>query len=361
MRMVRVDSRQGLGHKNPCRSQLTRIESFFPFACFVAEVTFLNSRFEMARCTIAAAVFFVVAFLCLVSPYYVSQVSAIDHNNTFEDSADTGHPLRERLTQLLHNKQVFLLHVAKTGGSTSKIFAGKCTNRTRTNNFLNRGTLDFERLLNNTPERVVASHISSSRKWFKLLRCLTDEAVVIVPVRPFDSWYSSAVLQVASRNCVARPKCRVQEPACVITSEVLHRFIEKREYELNFHLGWFFSAVEQLQSGGLLRTKIFLVDFRHLDVVYNVISHRFCPTVTAINQNDHVVKARVFLDSADVNGSCAELSVNVSRSKVDLLSLNSRPYHGWQTDSIPSQVFDDGYCEYACSRHSRCMVACGNK
>lgn len=54
-------------------------------------------------------------------------------------------------------------------------------------------------------------------------------------------------------------------------------------------------------------------------MVYTVISRMFCPTVTTIKKNDHVAEAHV-------NGSCAKLSANASRSEVDMLSLNSRPY-----------------------------------
>ena len=151
---------------------------------------------------------------------------------------------------------------------------------------------------------------------------LTEEAFVFVPVRSFDS----AVMHVAARNSLVTRKSRVQETACVITSEVLQRCTEKREQELNCHLGSFFSAFEQLKGDGLLRTTTFLVDNRHLDVLHN-----------AIKRNDHVYKGRVFLDSVDVNGSCPELSARVSRSQVDLLSLNSLPHGPGIQKPISSQ------------------------
>ena len=120
--------------------------------------------------------------------------------------------------------------------------------------------------------------------------------------------------------------------------------------------GVVFSTVEQLKSDGLLGTRILLIDWTWCAMSSPAC---FAPVLTATKQNDHVAKARVFLDSADVLGSCAELSANVSRSQVDPLSFNSGLHEGWQTDSIPSTVFDEGSWKYVRSRHSRCMVACG--
>ena len=202
------------------------------------------------------------------------------------------------------NKHIYLLHSAKTGGISSRTFAHRCTNSS------------FRR-------QFISTHINTYAQWLDALRRKSGEAVVIVSMRPFASWYTSAVLYVASKHCVAKPKCRVARHSCVIKPETLRGITKTREGELHSHLGLFFRAVEKLKREGLLRAKIFLVDQNRLDVVYDVISRMRCPTVIARRRNDHVDKKRVFLE---VNGTCAELSADLSRSCMDVLSLNSRPY-----------------------------------
>jgi len=286
-----------------------------------------------------------VSLLWFVGPFFFgggelqSQIVATSHHEHQRVA------VRERLTEELSNKRILLLHSAKTGGSSSKVFAQECMNLTYVDNVLDRES--GLAMLNNT--RLLASHLYSPRWWSRVLRVLTEETVVLVPVRPFSSWYPSAVLHVAHRFCVAEPKCRVREPACVITSKMLHNMTRARLYELNIHIGHFFTAADDLKRRGLLRSKVFLVDFHHLDVVHDVISRMLCPSVSAKRYNVRALKKRIFLDSAHMNGSCAELSADAKRSQVNLLSLavDSGPYVGWRNNSIPAEVWEEGLWEYA--------------
>ena len=159
----------------------------------------------------------------------------------------------------------------------------------------------------------------------------------------------TAVLSAASHLCVAEPKCRVKEPASVITSEMLRHMTRARLYELHAHIGHFFTAAEDLKRRGLLRSEVFLVDLHHLDVVYDVISRMLCASVSGQRGNVRVLQKRTFLDSAQMNGSCAELSTDPKRSQVNLLSLavDSGLHDGWRSDSIAARVWEEGLWEYA--------------
>lgn len=264
------------------------------------------------------------------------------------DTANVRDSVRERLTEELSNTRILLLHCSKTGGSSSKRFAQECMNLSYfDDNVLDHVYDDGIAMLNKT--KLVASHITHPRWWSRLLRVVTEETVVLVPVRPFSSWYPTAVLSAASHTCVAEPKCRVREPACVITSEMLRQMTRERLHELQAHTGHFFTAVDDLKRRGLLRSKVFLVDFHHLDVVYDVISRMLCPSVSGRMGNVRVLAKRTFLDSAQMNGSCAELSTDPKRSQVNLLNLavDSGLHIGWRNDSMPARVWEEGLWEYA--------------
>lgn len=287
--------------------------------------------------------FLAVAFLCVSFTRVNYSATAVPHGSMVGESLDTGHTLRERITSALRGKKIFLLHAAKTGGCSSHTFVRQCAGHRFKNNHLNYRVDPV--LLKD--EHVLSSHIYTYEAWLRVLRELSDEAVVLVSVRPFDAWYPSAVMQVAGGHCVSRPRCRANGSACVITTETLRDITENRRIELHNHLGSFFTAIEELKTSRQLRATVFLVDMDRLDVVYEVISRMWCPSVIAKRVNDHVHKRRLYLDSGSINGTCGELSADVSRSQVDLLSLNDRPYPGWHADSIPAEVFERGFWEYA--------------
>lgn len=274
--------------------------------------------------------------------------SAPVHAKMLIETAETGDAFRDRLTEELRDRQIFLLHASKTGGSSSRSFAQECVNKRMVNNCRDPQVgLEILRNLG-----LLASHLGTNQhRWSGILREKTEELVVLVPVRPFSSWYPSAVMQVASKHCAkGRPSCHLKKSsrrsACFITRKMLKRITEKRYHEISDHVGRFFTGAAELKRQGNLRSKIFLVDMDRLDVVYDVISRRLCPNITAKRTNEASAKQRMFLDEGR-RGSCSELSANASRSHVNLLSLDSRPFSGWLNDSIPQAVYEAGLWEYA--------------
>ena len=256
--------------------------------------------------------------------------------------------LRHRLADIIRGKNIFLLHTAKTGGSTSKVFQQHCTNNTLRGNFLNFNDWQEKELpIVFGNGRLIASHIQSEASWYQTIGSLTEHAVVIFPVRSLDSWLISAMLYVAvtRKQCLKEPMCSSKEHSCVINFEILYQMLKKRPFELSLHSGLTFAALARLKHDGLLRARVFLLDLRQLTLLHSVIASQLCPAVSSRPENVAAEKEGLFLDT-DHDRACTELSREFLECQVDVLSILAGPFLGWRNDSIPKEVYEEGLWEY---------------
>lgn len=198
--------------------------------------------------------------------------------------------IRKKFSAIFRGHDVIFLHASKTAGSASKLFTERCMGVDASiigDNYLNRvpsAGQFFEVVHSEGNHTFVGSHISSEKSAYDAITSMTTSAVVVVPVRTWKSWFTSAVIQCATRyatpNGMDLKSCgqgEIQKGADVVSSTDLFKSLNSGCAELNACPDNIFDAVLRADKDGLLKARVIFLHISHVNTMYEIISETLCP------------------------------------------------------------------------------------
>ena len=163
---------------------------------------------------------------------------------------------------------VLLMHGAKTGGSSSKVFMRWCTHFAPRDNFLNWDKFSWNishGLLGSFPQGVYASHIYTEERAYQVFSNLPKDVLVAIPVRRWHSWLVSAVKMVAVRS----PNVpRSHRFPCILDNSTLEDMLQAPTFELTRTQENLFAGLARASASKVLEYEVTFLDFEKLDSLY---------------------------------------------------------------------------------------------
>ena len=169
----------------------------FFFFCFKWNSPIWRCAMSRSRLVVMSSV---IGTALVISIFIVSNplCSAPVHAKMLIETAETGDAFRDRLTEeFARQTNIFCFMRQRLVALRPDPSRRSASTRKMVNNCRDP-QVGLEILRN---WGLLASHLGTNQqRWSGILREKTEELVVLVPVRPFSSWYPSAVMQVASKT-----------------------------------------------------------------------------------------------------------------------------------------------------------------
>eukprot|EP00927_Polykrikos_kofoidii_P046332 TRINITY_DN40562_c0_g1_i1.p1 TRINITY_DN40562_c0_g1~~TRINITY_DN40562_c0_g1_i1.p1 ORF type:complete len:261 (+),score=23.26 TRINITY_DN40562_c0_g1_i1:47-784(+) len=182
---------------------------------------------------------------------------------------------------------VLLLHASKTGGSSSKHFMNLCMQHDFDDNIMSSDYwTTFSRLWNPRLRTtggqasslgVFASHVMSEHHSHTIFSSLPENFVGVIPVRPWRSWFVSAMQDVARGLCLENTKTFCPDVArrnglqpCIIDQRVLLHLLRRQHFELWNGQERLFAGLWSALKSRKLKGRVFFFRLSQVGIVVRV-------------------------------------------------------------------------------------------